>query len=220
MHVPDCLKRIARYKNRSRNGSWLAWAVGLGLACCPLAWDSEATPAKTPSIPTNAPPTVTEVTLRSADPVQIQGAKAVVLLFVSVECPISNQYAPEFRRLARDFDARGVAFRLVYPNRDETVAAVRKHLAEFELPIAAWTDHEHRLVKASGVHVTPEAAVYVPNQGWAYHGRIDDRHVAFGKVRTEPKKQDLRDALEAILANRTPTAPTTPALGCSIPSLP
>jgi hypothetical protein len=39
-----------------------------------------------------------------------------VLVFVRTDCPISNRYAPELRRLQDRFAPRGMAFWLVYPD--------------------------------------------------------------------------------------------------------
>ena len=52
-------------------------------------------------------------------------APATVLLFTAVDCPISDRYAPEVRRLAARFGAAGVRFWLVYANAGELPAAVR-----------------------------------------------------------------------------------------------
>src|SRR6478672_5310966 len=57
-------------------------------------------------------------------PLRSIGGKAVVLIFVSVDCPIANQYAPEIQRLEATFSRKGVRFWLVYPNADETTEIV------------------------------------------------------------------------------------------------
>ena len=44
---------------------------------------------------------------------QQAGTKAIVFLFTSTDCPVSNRYAPEVRRIAEAFGSKGVAFRLV-----------------------------------------------------------------------------------------------------------
>src|SRR5689334_201117 len=41
-------------------------------------------------------------------------AKLIVCLFTRTDCPISNSYAPEVRRMYEKFSPRGVAFYLVY----------------------------------------------------------------------------------------------------------
>jgi hypothetical protein len=140
--------------------------------------------------------------------------RSVVLIFMSVDCPISNRYAPTLRKLQTEFQE--TRFVLVYPNRDETPERVHKALREYELSFEAWRDMEHALVKAAQVKVTPEAAVFLRGTGWVYRGRIDDRYVDWGKSRAEPKVNDLHDVLTAISKGETPPVRSTKAIGCSI----
>ena len=57
--------------------------------------------------------------------------QATVLLFTAADCPISDRYAPEVRRLAARFAADGVRVWLVYANAGETPAAARAHATAF-----------------------------------------------------------------------------------------
>jgi hypothetical protein len=79
-------------------------------------------------------------------------------------------------RLAEKFSARGVVFRLVYPNPDDTAAAIREHITAFAYAgtTEAFRDPAHALVKHARASVTPEAAVLAGGR-LVYHGRIDDR---------------------------------------------
>ena len=52
-----------------------------------------------------------------------------------------------------------------------------------------------------------------------YRGRIDDRHVAFGRARPAPTTRDLEEVLEAIVEGKPVTATTTTAVGCFISDL-
>jgi hypothetical protein len=153
---------------------------------------------------------------KAVDPFGATNA-ATVLVFVGPECPISNRYAPELRRLQEKFSARGVRFWIVYPDADVTVAEVRKHMREFNLPGEALRDTRHALVQASKAKVTPEAAVFNAKMRLAYHGRIDDRVVDFGKERPAPTQRDLHDAIESVLAGKKVRATSTDAVGCRIP---
>jgi hypothetical protein len=145
------------------------------------------------------------------------GTKAIVFLFTSTDCPISNRYAPEVRRLAATFGAQGVVFRLVYPNPAEGTPAIREHMAAFAYAGAAQAlrDPDHALVKAAGATVTPEAAVFAGGR-LVYRGRIDDRYVDLGLERPSATKRDLADALAAVVAGRPVVPPTTQAVGCFI----
>ncbi len=145
------------------------------------------------------------------------GTKAIVFLFTSTDCPISNRYAPEVRRIVSTFARQGVVFRLVYPNPSEQAAAIREHMAAFgyDGSFEALRDPALALVKYVKATVTPEAAV-VAGGRVAYLGRIDDRYVDLGLERPAPTTHDLADALTAVLAGKPIPRPTTQAVGCFI----
>jgi thiol-disulfide isomerase/thioredoxin len=139
-----------------------------------------------------------------------------VLIFVSIDCPISNRYAPEITRLHQEFAGRGIRFRLVYPNPGDDDAAVRQHLKDFGYPAIGERDVDHTLVKMAGATITPEAAVFDAQQRLVYRGRIDDRHVELGRERPSATQHDLRNALTALLAGETVDNARTQAVGCFI----
>jgi hypothetical protein len=142
---------------------------------------------------------------------------ATVLIFVSNDCPISNHYAPEIRRLQDAYSKRGVRFWLVHADADETPADIREHSQQYGLTIGILRDPQHHLVKLARAEVTPTAAVFAPGRTLVYHGRIDDRATALGRERPEPSHHDLAEALDAVLANRPVPIPVTQAIGCYIP---
>ncbi len=144
----------------------------------------------------------------------------MVFLFTSADCPISNRYAPEVRRLHAQFAARGVAFWLVYPGTNTPVATIRKHTREFGYPCSALRDPSLSLARRGAVRVTPEAAVFLPDGQLVYHGRIDDRFVDLGVERPAPVRHDLKEALEEVLAGRPVSQTNRNAVGCFIPGLP
>lgn len=142
--------------------------------------------------------------------------KATVLVFTSVECPISNRYAPVITKLQETFSSQGVQFWMVYPNPFDTADAIRKHLKDFALPVRALRDPDHVLAKIANATVTPEAAVYDQQGRELYHGRIDDRYVTLGLERPAPTKHDLQGALAATLAGKPVAEASTQAVGCYI----
>ena len=153
---------------------------------------------------------------RSVAPLDHMDAQASVFIFSSVDCPVSNRYAPEVKRLKAEFANQGAKFWLVYPNPAETPDAIRQHLKDFGYDFDALRDPEHRLVDLTRASVTPEAAVFSSGSRLAYRGRIDDRQVDFGKVRPRPTKHDLEEALQLVLAGESFTPRFTTAVGCYI----
>lgn len=139
-----------------------------------------------------------------------------VLIFVSIDCPVSNRYAPEIKRLHDEFTPRGVRFRLVYPNPLDDDAAVTRHLRDFGYPPIAERDRDRALVKMAGATITPEAAVFDESRRLVYRGRIDDRFVELGRERPQATRRDLRNALTAALAGKPVDPSQTQAVGCFI----
>lgn len=144
------------------------------------------------------------------------GGKAVVLLFIARDCPISNAYAPEIKRLIARYTPLRIAFYLVYPDPDTSPAAAKQHAKDYGYSCPVLLDPAHRLVRKAGATVTPEAAVFARGGRLLYRGRIDDLYLGFGQRRDHATRHDLRDALDAVLAGRPAATPKTQAIGCFI----
>lgn len=165
-----------------------------------------------------AQPRALDLDSRPVDPQRLVRDGVVVLVFVRSDCPISNRYAPELNRIFSAYARRGVGFRLVYPDPDESTAAIRQHMKDYGYRWDALRDPEHKLVKLAQVRITPEAAVFSHGRE-VYRGRIDDRYIDFGRARREATTHDLVEALEAALAGKAVARAETPAVGCSISDL-
>src|ERR1017187_2075639 len=110
---------------------------------------------------------------KSVDPFQVAAGKPVVLIFVRTDCPISNRYAPTIQALSQEYSAAALMM-LVYPDKSETSANIKKHLQEYGYKLAALQDPQHALVKLGKVEITPEVAVFNSKRELIYHGRIDN----------------------------------------------
>ena len=155
---------------------------------------------------------------RAFDPLAARKAKAAVFIFVRHDCPISNRYAPEVQRLIQEFRPKGIEFFLVYSDPSSTIEQIRRHLKDYDYQTTALRDPEHSFVNLTGVTVTPEAVVFSPGK-MVYRGRIDDRYIALGTVRSSPTIHDLADTLGTLLGGTEPVFRTTPAIGCYISDL-
>jgi hypothetical protein len=147
----------------------------------------------------------------------VDTGKANALFFVTNECPISNSFAHEIARICADYKSKGIGCTLVYVDPALTDDQARRHAQEYghgDYPKIV--DRRHELVKATGVTVTPEAAVIDRAGKVVYRGRIDDSYAALGQPRRPAKNLDLRIALDAVVTGRSVQKPETPALGCYI----
>lgn len=168
---------------------------------------------------TVAPPTtVSDVDGKPVSVLEgLEDHRATVLLFITIDCPISNSYAPEIHRLCDAYAKQGVAFYVVYADPYLPRADVAKHHREYGYRCAGLVDVTHELVDHTGVTMTPEAAVILPTGELVYRGRINDLYIDFGKARYAPTTHDLKDVLEAIVQGRAVSARFTDAIGCHIP---
>ena len=150
-------------------------------------------------------------------PLHADAGRVNVLFFISDECPISNAFAREIARICADYKSNGVGCNLVYVDPGISDDQARKHAREYghgDYPKIV--DRRHELVKATGVTVTPEAAVVNKEGRVVYRGRIDDSFVALGQPRRPVKNADLRNALDAVVTGKPVEKLETKAVGCYI----
>jgi hypothetical protein len=139
-----------------------------------------------------------------------------VLFFVRTDCPISNRYAPEIRRICTEYEPAGAQCMLVYADPGLRADDVRAHRGEFSLGLPAVVDRDRILIARAGAAVTPETAVFTLDGTLAYRGRIDDLHPELGRPRQSATEHDLRNALDDLVAGRPVRKPRTQAIGCYI----
>jgi hypothetical protein len=142
--------------------------------------------------------------------------KALVLIFLGHDCPISNSYAPELNRIRQEFAGQGVATCVVYADADLSREQACRHAVEHAIESPAVIDPAMVLADWVGATVKPEVAVLSPERELLYLGRIDDRYADFGRQRSSPQQTDLRNAIQAVLAGRKVPVSRTGAVGCDI----
>jgi peroxiredoxin len=146
----------------------------------------------------------------------LRGDKAVVVVFLSFECPVSTSYAGPLAELARSYAGRGVAVLAVSTGEEEDAAAAARHAAEYKLPFPVFADPGDRAADAFAAETTPEAFVLDHDLVLRYRGRIDNAYAA--RLRRNPvtTRQDLRAALDEVLAGKDVSEPATRAVGCAL----
>ena len=140
-----------------------------------------------------------------------------VYVFTTTDCPIANRYAPEIQRLAAKFGSQA-RFVLVYPVRTDSLEMILEHKKKFAYSIESVRDTDQRLMKMTGVTISPEVAVMRGSQ-LLYRGRIDDRYAELGKDRQIPTRRDLEAALAATVGGKSVAVKETQAIGCILADL-
>jgi hypothetical protein len=155
---------------------------------------------------------------KQVDPVHASPGKVVVLVFVRTDCPISNRYAPAIQHISASY-ADKATFWLVYPDKNESSAAIERHLRQYGYRLPALHDPQHSLVRLGQAQVTPEVAVFDTSGQLVYHGRIDNWYVSFGHARPAPTTRELDDAIQAALKGSKPAVAAADGIGCYISDL-
>ena len=141
----------------------------------------------------------------------LAGKKGTVLLFIAVQCPVSNAYNERMEKLAQDYKAKGIAVIGINSNVKEDADAVKAHASENKLTFAILKDPGNKIADKLGASVTPEAYFIDPNNKLLYHGRIDN-----SRNPDQIETSDLRNALDASLAGKTIEKTEAKAFGCTI----
>lgn len=181
--------------------------LALALLCLPLASVAEDPPARPASLPEFRLPDQDGKERALAD---WKGRKALVVVFTGTQCPQCNRFLPELAKVGGDYAAKGVELVGVNSNRNEQ-GEIAPHHREHGVPFPVLRDADHALADALGIGITP--TVLVADGEWRirYRGRID--RTSMGSPTTG---EDLRAALDDVLAGREVRAPETEPTGCAV----
>jgi peroxiredoxin len=141
----------------------------------------------------------------------LMGAKGTVILFIATKCPVSNNYNERMEKLAQDYKAKGINVIGINSNYTEPAAEIKAHAAERGLTFPILKDEGNKIADRWGATRTPEAYVLDANMKLVYHGRIDNSQKIEGIT-----SNDLRDALDELVAGKAITKTGGAAFGCTI----
>jgi len=149
-------------------------------------------------------------------PAEWNGVKAILLFFVTTDCPVANSYVPEMNRIQEAYAPRGVRIFAVQSDTTIPDAEVARYARDYHYGFPLLLDPRQVLVRLANATITPQAAVLSAEGKVLYLGRIDNRVADFGKQRFEATEHDLREALDAVLAGKPVAHPFTKSIGCAI----
>ncbi len=172
-------------------------------------------PLATPAPAFSLPDTVSG---RSLSLAELQSDRATVVMFICNHCPYVIHICDGLLQLARDYQARGVAFVAIssndaanYPDdAPDKMAALATRLS---FPFPYLYDESQAVARAYQAACTPDFFVFDGAMKLAYRGQLDDSRPGNGKPVTGA---DLRGALDALLAGRAVGEDQVPSVGCNI----
>jgi peroxiredoxin len=145
------------------------------------------------------------------------GSDLLAVIFYCNHCPYVLAWEDRLIEAQRDYADRGVQFILINsndPNRYtvDDFPHMKTHAQEKGFPFPYLFDESQEIARAYGAGYTPEIFLFDSDRRLGYHGAPDDNYDDPGAV----KRTYLRDALDALLAGKSPAVAQTPPVGCTI----
>lgn len=200
------------------------WRIGAIIALSVAAWSQAAHPIL--AIGSPAPdfelPGIDGGVHKLSD---YSSSPVLVVIFTCNHCPIAQMYERRIAQLATDYKDRGVSVVAIEPNDPKAIRIDELDSSDIsdsleEMKIRAEYKHltypylydgeTQSVTNAYGPEATPHAFVFDRNRRLRYEGRIDNSYRS-EKVKTH----EVRDAVDALLANRDVAITHTGVFGCS-----
>ncbi len=159
--------------------------------------------------------TLTDYRGASMSLADVQDKPIVVLAFIGTECPLAKLAVTKLNTLAKEFELRGVAILGINSNRQDSLADLAAQAKQQDVGFRLLKDAGNKLADAAGAERTPEVVVLDQKRAIRYVGRIDDQD-GIGYRRDAAKRNDLKIAIEELLAGKPVSVATTEVEGCHI----
>ena len=143
-------------------------------------------------------------------------AECMVVVFTCNHCPYAQAVENRIIALARQFQNE-VDFVAISANDaenfpDDSPGKMAQRAREKGYPFPYLYDESQAVAQAYGAACTPDFFLYGPERQLAYRGRLDDNW----KEPENVQCQDLRNAIDAVLAGKPAAEPQIAAMGCNI----
>jgi len=141
----------------------------------------------------------------------------LVIIFSCNHCPYVQAWEDRIINIQSNYASHSVQLIAISANDTteypaDSFSEMIKRSGEKGFNFPYLYDESQNVAKAYGAERTPEVFVFDNTRKLAYHGTIDDNYEDPASV----KEQYLRDALDAMISNATPSVPETPPIGCTI----
>ncbi len=145
-------------------------------------------------------------------------ADAYLVMFICNRCPFVKHVRDELARIGREYAERGVAIYAINSNDVERYPGDSPDQMKLEADTWGYTfpylyDESQEVTKQYLAACTPDFYVFNAGQRLVYRGQLDDSRPSNNKP---VDGNDLRAALDAVLAGTAVDDHQVPSIGCSI----
>jgi peroxiredoxin len=163
----------------------------------------------------NLPDTVTGKHMSLA---QLKADFATVIMFICNHCPYVKHVESELAKLAKDYQAKGVAFIAISANNiqdypEDAPDKMRDNAKRLGFAFPYLYDETQEVAKAYMAACTPDFFIFDKELHCVYRGQFDDSRPGNNIPVTG---KDIRTALDNILINKPVSTNQKPSMGCNI----
>lgn len=143
--------------------------------------------------------------------------RALLVMFICNHCPYVQAVEGRLIRLAREYVGQGLDTVAICSNDaaeypEDAPAELLKTWRQKNYGFPYLLDADQRVARNFGAVCTPDIYLYDAARRLVYRGRLDDSWKNEKLVR----RQELQEAVQAILAGKTVNSEQNPSMGCSI----
>jgi peroxiredoxin len=148
----------------------------------------------------------------------LAGKKALLVMFICNHCPYVKHVAEQLKLLSDEYLAKEVAVVAIssndadeYPEDSPEAMAQEKAWRGYAFPYLF--DADQRVAQAYAAACTPDFYLFDADQKLVYRGQLDSSRP---KTDIPVTGEDLRAAIDAVLAGGAPSDQQRASLGCNI----
>jgi peroxiredoxin len=161
------------------------------------------------------PDVVSGKTVRRDD---FRGKKALLVAFICAHCPFVKHVEKGLAALAKDYAGKPVGIVAISSNDaadypDDNPAGLKRQAETLGFSFPYLYDESQAVAHAYNAACTPDLFLFNSDFSLIYRGQFDSSRPGNGVPVTG---EDLRAALDAVLAGMQPLADQRPSVGCNI----
>lgn len=143
---------------------------------------------------------------------------ATVIMFISNHCPYVKHIRKELIKLAKEYQAKGIAFIAIGSNDakkyvEDSPQRMREVAKELDFSFPYLHDETQAVAKAYHAACTPDFYVFDKDLKCIYRGQLDDARPGSQKP---VNGKDIRAALDNVLTGKPVNPEQKPSQGCNI----
>lgn len=149
-------------------------------------------------------------------------SQALLVMFISVHCPFVKHVQSQLAQIGKDYADKGLGIVAIssndvakYPDDAPEHQQALAQSEGFNFPVCY--DPDQAVAKAYTAACTPDFFLFDRDRCLAYRGQLDDSRPSNGKPVTG---QDLRQAIDLLLAGKPVDPNQRPSIGCNIKWIP